>query len=220
MDFEVGTGHRPLYTGDYPPSVIASGALPLRFTPAEQAFLKGSVDFIGDIRTGLDFYTPNGDTYPECTDSFQQDPVTMIDIGRPTASDWNFDAPHATIYGGIKYIAETYNATNILISETGMGVLNETGAGARGRGPHRVVPWRPDCDEAGAGRGPGFKFHGAALMLNFEWTNTMCASGSPTSHTMPLDKALNSGILLSFQVHIYLKGVLTQGNPISPWNFV
>jgi beta-glucosidase/6-phospho-beta-glucosidase/beta-galactosidase len=87
--------------------------------------------------SGLDFYTsqwvtptqnctPSSGTYPECTDTFQQDPHTGIDIGRPTASDWNFDAPHSTIYGGIKYLAQHYNATNILISETGMGVLNET----------------------------------------------------------------------------------------------
>ncbi|KAF8212008.1 glycoside hydrolase superfamily [Mycena galopus ATCC 62051] len=128
MDFEVGWDVAPLYTGDYPPSVVASGAPPMKFTAEEKELLKGSVDFIG-----LDFYTsqwvtvtqdctPSSDSYPECTDTYQQDPRTGIDIGRPTASDWNFDAPLSTIYGGIKYLAEHYNATNILISETGMGV--------------------------------------------------------------------------------------------------
>jgi len=230
MDFEVGRDVAPLYTGDYPASVIASGTLPLRFTPAEKALLKGSVDFIG-----LDFYTsqwvtatphckPSSDTYPECTDSFQQNPVTMIDIGRPTASDWNFDAPHATIYGGIKYMVETYNATNILISETGMGVLNETNMPLAQvlEDVDRIAWYRGVLTAMKQALDEGLPLTGFipwSCIDNFEWTDgynvrfglinvAYNASGQGSQQRNPK----LSGA--------YLKGVLTQGNRISPWNFV
>ncbi|KAJ7343273.1 glycoside hydrolase [Mycena albidolilacea] len=229
MDFEVGWDVAPLYTGDYPPSVVASGAPPMRFTAAESKLLKGSVDFIG-----LDFYTsqwvtptqnctPSSGTYPECTDTFQQDPHTGIDIGRPTASDWNFDAPHSTIYGGIKYLAQHYNATNILISETGMGVLNETNL--------PLAQVLEDVDRIAWYRGvlvamkqaldeglPLTGFIPWSCIDNFEWTNgynvrfglinvAYDAAGKGSQKRNPK----LSGA--------YLRGVLTQGNPINPYNF-
>ncbi|KAF7363623.1 Glycoside hydrolase [Mycena sanguinolenta] len=229
MDFEVGWDAAPLYTGDYPPAVIASGAPPANFTPEQKKLLKGSVDFIG-----LDFYTsqwvtptqnctPSSDTFPECTDTFQQNPNTLIDIGRPTASDWNFDAPHATIYGGIKYFAEHYNATNILISETGMGVVNETN--------FPLAQVLEDVDRIAWYRGvmkamkqaldeglPLVGFIPWSCIDNFEWTDgynvrfglinvAYNASGQGSQKRNPK----LSGA--------YLRGVLTQGNPINPFNF-
>ncbi|KAJ7685390.1 glycoside hydrolase [Mycena polygramma] len=230
MDFEVGRDVAPLYTGDYPPSVLASGALPLQFTAAEKQLLKGSVDFIG-----LDFYTSqwvtptahctaSSDSYPECTDSYQQDPRTGLDIGRPTASDWNFDVPHVTIYGGIKYMAETYNATNILISETGMGVLNETNL--------PLAQVLEDVDRIAWYRGvlvamkqaldeglPLTGFIPWSCLDNFEWSSgynvrfgliniAYDAAGQGSQQRNPK----LSGA--------YLRGVLTHGNPINPYNFV
>nr|GAT53344.1 glycoside hydrolase [Mycena chlorophos] len=230
MDFEVGWDASPLYTGDYPASVIASGALPLHFSPAEKAALKGSVDFIG-----LDFYTSqwvtpskhctrSSDTFPECVDIYQQNPHTLLDIGRPTASDWNFDAPHATIYGGIKYFAQTYNATNILISETGMGVVNETNF------PLNQV--LEDVDRIAWYRGvltamkqavqeglPLVGFIPWSCLDNFEWGDGYNvrfglinvgynAMGQGSQQRNPKLSAA------------YLRGVLTKRNSINPYNFV
>ncbi|KAJ7097728.1 glycoside hydrolase [Mycena belliarum] len=230
MDFEVGRDVSPLYTGDYPLSVLQSGALPLHFTPVEKRMLKGSVDFLG-----LDFYTSQwatstmncssaSDSYPECTTTYQQDPRTGIDIGRPTASDWNFDAPHTTIYGGIKYVAETYNATNILVSETGMGVLNETSLPLAQvlEDVDRIVWYRGVLTAMKQALDEGLPLVGFipwSCIDNFEWTNgynvrfglinvAYDAAGKGSQQRNPK----LSGA--------YLRGVLTRGNPISPYNFV
>ncbi|KAJ6597102.1 glycoside hydrolase [Mycena vulgaris] len=230
MDFEVGRDVAPLYTGDYPATVLNTGALPLRFTAAEKQMLKGSVDFLG-----LDFYssqwatgapncTPASDSYPECTTTYQQNPHTGLDIGRPTASNWNFDAPHTTIYEGIKYIADTYNATNILISETGMGVLNETNL--------PLAQVLEDVDRIAWYRGvlvamkqaldeglPLAGFIPWSCIDNFEWADgynvrfgliniAYDTSGKGSQQRNPKLSAA------------YLRGVLTKGNPINPYNFV
>ncbi|KAJ7233966.1 glycoside hydrolase [Mycena rebaudengoi] len=229
MDFEVGRDVAPLYTGDYPASVLATGALPLKFTPAEKKLLNGSVDFLG-----LDFYTsqwvtatphctPQSDAYPECIDSYQQNPITGIDIGRPTASDWNFDAPNATIYGGIRYVSDTWGAKNIIISETGMGVLNETNFplpqvledSARISWYRGVLLAMKQALEDGL---PLVGFIPWSCIDNFEWSNgynvrfglinvEYNASGQGSQQRNPK----LSGA--------YLKGVLTHGNPINPYNF-
>ncbi|KAJ7063477.1 glycoside hydrolase [Mycena amicta] len=229
MDFEVGWDVAPLYTGEYPAAVIASGALPLRFTPAEKVLLKGSVDFIG-----LDFYTSqwvtaskdctrSSDNFPECTDTYQQDPRTKVYIGRPTASDWNFDVPHTTIYGGIKYIAEKYNATNILISETGMGVLNEVNLPLAQilEDVDRIAWYRgvlTAMKQALEERLPLVGFIPWSCLDNFEWSDGYTvrfglinvaynASGQGSQQRTP---KLSSA---------YLRGVLTQSKPINPYIF-
>ncbi|KAJ6597103.1 glycoside hydrolase [Mycena vulgaris] len=224
MDFEVGRDVAPLYTGDYPATVLNSGALPLRFTAAEKHMLKGLDFYTSQWATGAPNCTPASDSYPECTTTYQQNPRTGIDIGRPTASDWNFDAPHATIYGGIKYIADTYNATNILISETGMGVLNETSL--------PLAQMLEDVDRIAWYRGvlvamkqaldeglPLTGFIPWSCIDNFEWSNgynvrfgliniAYDASGKGSQQRNPKLSAA------------YLRGVLTKGNPINPYNFV
>jgi len=192
--------------------------------------LKGSVDFLG-----LDFYTsqwvtptanctPASDTYPECTDSYQQDPRTGIDIGRPTASDWNFDVQHTTIYGGIKYIADTYNATNILISETGMGVLNETNM--------PLAQVLEDVDRIAWYRGvltamrqalddglPLVGFIPWSCIDNFEWSDGYNVRFGliNVAYDAAGDGSQKRNPKLS---GAYLKGVLTRGNSINPYNFV
>ncbi|KAJ7775094.1 glycoside hydrolase [Mycena metata] len=229
MDF-VGRDVAPLYTGDYPPSVLASGALPLLFTPAEKQLLKGSVDFIG-----LDFYTSQwvtatphcargNDAYPECVDMYQQDPHTGLDIGRPTASDWNFDAPHTTIYEGIKYVAQKYNATNILISETGMGVLNETNLPLAQvlEDVDRIAWYRGVLTAMKQARDEGLPLTGFipwSCLDNFEWSDGYnvrfglinVAYNAAGQGSQARNPKLSSA---------YLRGVLTQGNPINPYNFI
>ncbi|KAJ7905732.1 glycoside hydrolase [Mycena olivaceomarginata] len=227
MDFEVGWDVAPLYTGDYPPSVVASGAPPMRHV---FVMLLASISTPRNGSRPRSIARPPAATYPECTDTFQQDPHTGIDIGRPTASDWNFDAPHSTIYGGIKYLAQHYNATNILISETGMGVLNETNLPlAQYRGV--LVAMKQALDEGL----PLTGFIPWSCIDNFEWTDgynvrfglinvayDAAGKGSQQrnpklSGTGPPKRGADSGTKAPFVTQTIVD--LEQGNPINPYNF-
>ncbi|KAJ7172267.1 glycoside hydrolase [Mycena filopes] len=198
MDFEVGRDVAPLYTGDYPPSVLATGALPLLFSPAEKQLLKGSVDFIG-----LDFYTSQWvTTTPHCVrgNDAYPNPHTGLDIGRPTASDWNFDAPHATIYEGIKYGMGVLNETNLPLAQ----VLEDVDRIAWYRGV--LTAMKQALDEGL----PLTGFIPWSCIDNFEWTD-----GYNVRFGL-INVAYNAAGQAFWRV---LRGVLTQGNPINPYNF-
>ncbi|KAH7858676.1 hypothetical protein Vadar_026570 [Vaccinium darrowii] len=132
QDFQLGWFIEPLILGDYPKTMISrvGDRLP-RFTQAESALLKGSLDFVG-INHYTTFYARNDTSNIVgflLNDAFSDSGAITLPFKdlKPEAdranSIWLYIVPHG-IRSLMNYIKEKYGNPPVIITENGMDDAN------------------------------------------------------------------------------------------------
>ncbi|KDQ10942.1 glycoside hydrolase family 1 protein [Botryobasidium botryosum FD-172 SS1] len=226
-DFGIGWVAGPITSGDYPPVMrTAMGDTLPKFTEQEKALLKGSYDFIGFDAYTSQWVTPtkgkcvsDSDAWPSCIDSFDARPRSNQLIGRPTGSSWNFQQD-TTVYDGLKYLHERWGAKELIVGENGMAGLNETQLPINQfvRDADRIEWYRSTLLNVKRALHDGIPLTGFvpwSCISNLEWS-----SGYYNDFGLIRAKPGRNQTRTPKQSAAYLKGVLTRGNSIEPYNFV
>lgn len=132
LDFMYGWFINPIVNGDYP-SIMRSlvGKRLPEFTKEETSILKGSFDFIG-----LNYYTANYAAHISSPNQYISSTtdnrvhlstdIEGVPIGDPTGVSTFYVYPQG-LHDLLLYTKETYNISNIYVTETGIGDAYDSG---------------------------------------------------------------------------------------------